>query len=260
MADIFELFKKIASGRTEPSGKPTHIVVGLGNPGEKYARTRHNAGFLAMNFIAEKYALPKFRLRFKATVAEGSVGEHRVLFMKPETFMNNSGEAVREAADFYKIAPENIVVISDDVNLAPGFVRIRAGGSDGGQRGLRSIIEHLGTDAIPRMRVGVGQKPAADYELADWVLGEIPKADREAMFDAFGRIADALPLVLDKKIDEAASRFNGRPRTAGENKDGDVGEPKSSEPKSSEPKSSESKSSEHNGNAPSGDAANGDGK
>ena len=210
MADIFELFKKIASGRSEAAGAPTAIVVGLGNPGEKYTRTRHNAGFLAMDFIAEKYALPKFRLRFKATVAEGEIAARRVLFMKPETFMNNSGEAVREAADFYKIAPERIVVISDDVNLAPGTVRIRAGGSDGGQRGLRSIIEHMGTDDIPRIRVGVGEKPSPEYDLASWVLGEIPKGDREAMFDAFSRVADALPLVLDGKYDEAASRFNGK--------------------------------------------------
>lgn len=214
MADIFELFKKIASGRKEPAGAPTHIVVGLGNPGDKYARTRHNAGFLAIDFIAQKYDLPKFCSRFKAVVAEGTVDGKRVLFMKPQTYMNNSGEAVREAADFYKIAPEHIVVISDDVNLAPGVVRIRESGSDGGQKGLASIIVHMGTDAIPRMRVGVGAKPRPDYELADWVLGEIPAADREAMFDAFSRVADALPLVLDGKFAEAASRYNGKPKSA----------------------------------------------
>ena len=216
MADIFELFKKIASGRSEPTGSPTHIVVGLGNPGEKYARTRHNAGFLAMDFIAEKYSLGKFRSRFKATVAEGAIDGRRVLFMKPQTYMNNSGEAVREAADFYKIAPERIVVISDDVNLAPGVVRIRESGSDGGQKGLASIIQHMNTDKIPRMRIGVGAKPHPDYELADWVLGEIPVGDREAMFDAFGRVAEALPLVLDGKFAEAASRYNGKPKSANE--------------------------------------------
>lgn len=214
MADIFELFKKIASGRNEAHGKPTAIVAGLGNPGEKYARTRHNAGFLAMDYIAEKYDLGKFRVRFKATVAEGTVGTRRVLFMKPQTFMNHSGEAVREAADFYKIAPENIIVISDDINLAPGVIRIRESGSDGGQRGLRSIIEHMGTETIGRIRIGVGAKPRPDYDLADWVLGEIPKADQEAMFDAFARAADALPLVLEGKYDEAAARYNGKPRAA----------------------------------------------
>ena len=214
MADIFELFKRIASGRSEPTGSPTHIVVGLGNPGDKYARTRHNAGFLAMDYIAEKYSLGKFRTRFKATVAEGVVDGRRVLFMKPQTYMNNSGEAVREAADFYKIAPERVVVISDDVNLAPGVVRIRESGSDGGQKGLASIILHMNSDKIPRMRVGVGAKPRPDYELADWVLGEIPAGDREAMFDAFARVAEALPLVLDGKFAEAASRYNGKPKSA----------------------------------------------
>ena len=211
MADIFELFKKISSGGKAPS-KLTHIVAGLGNPGEKYSCTRHNAGFLAMDVIAREYSLPSFRSRFKSMCVEGSVGTHRVLFMKPETFMNNSGEAVREAADFYKIAPENIVVISDDINLAPGAIRIREGGSAGGQTGLLSIIEHMGSDAIPRIRIGVGAKPSPEYDLADWVLGEIPKSDREAMLDAFGRAAKALPMILDGKCADAMARYNGKAR------------------------------------------------
>lgn len=213
MADIFELFKKISSGKATPS-KLTHIVVGLGNPGEKYIRTRHNAGFLAMDVIAKEYSLAEFRSRFKAMCAEGSVGTHRVLFMKPETFMNNSGQAVREAADFYKIAPENIVVISDDINLAPGAIRIREGGSAGGQKGLGSIIEHMGSDAFVRIRIGVGAKPSPDYDLADWVLGEIPKSDSEAMLDAFSRAALALPMILDGKCADAMARYNGKARTS----------------------------------------------
>lgn len=218
MADIFELFKKISHSSPQPS-KLTHIVVGLGNPGEKYSRTRHNAGFLAMDFIAQKYSLPKFGPRFKATVADGNIGDHRVLFMKPETFMNLSGEAVREAADFYKIPPENIVVISDDVNLAPGTLRIRESGSAGGQKGLLSIIEHMGSDMIPRIRIGVGAKPSPDYDLGNWVLGEIPKSDQEAMFDAFGRTADALPLILSGKCADAMARYNGKPRVSSDKKD-----------------------------------------
>ncbi len=211
MADIFELFKKISSGGSAPS-KLTHIVAGLGNPGEKYSRTRHNAGFLAMDIIAREYSLPAFRPRFKAMCAEGNVGTHRVLFMKPETFMNNSGEALREAADFYKITPENIVVISDDINLAPGAIRIREGGSSGGQKGLNSIIEHMGSDAFPRIRIGVGAKPSPEYDLADWVLGEIPKSDREAMLNAFERAAQALLLILDGKCADAMARYNGKAR------------------------------------------------
>lgn len=211
MADIFELFKKISSGNSSPA-KLTHIIVGLGNPGEKYSRTRHNAGFLAMDFIAQKYGLPKFSQRFKAAVADGSIGPHRALFMKPETFMNNSGEAVREAADFYKIPPQNIVVISDDVNLAPGTVRIRESGSAGGQKGLLSVIEQIGSDLFPRIRIGVGAKPRPDYDLADWVLGEIPGSDWPAMTDAFGRAAEALPLILEGRCADAMAKYNGKAR------------------------------------------------
>ena len=211
MADIFELFKMIAKQSDDPLRTPvTHLVVGLGNPGKKYARTRHNAGYMAMDFIAEKYSLPEFRSKFHSSCAESTLAGHRVLFMKPETFMNASGEAVREAAAFYKIPPENIRVISDDINLEPGALRIRQSGSDGGQKGLRSIIEHMGTDKFPRLRVGVGAKPSPDYDLADWVLGEIPKAHQEALFDAFSRVADALPLVLDGRITDAINKYNGK--------------------------------------------------
>lgn len=213
MADIFELFKKISSGKDSPS-KLTHIVAGLGNPGEKYSRTRHNAGFLAMDVIAKEYSLPTLRQRFKAMCAEGNIGTHRVLFMKPQTFMNNSGEAVREAANFYKIAPENIIVISDDINLAPGALRIREGGSAGGQKGLNSIIEHMGSDAFVRIRIGVGAKPNPEYDLADWVLGEIPRSEDEAMLDAFERASSSLPMILDGKCADAMARYNGKARIA----------------------------------------------
>ena len=213
MADIFELFKLIAKPEDNAPHTPvTHLVVGLGNPGKKYARTRHNAGYMGMDFIAEKYSLPEFRSRFRSSCAEATVAGHRVLFMKPETYMNASGEAVREAASFYKIPAENIIVISDDINLEPGALRIRQSGSDGGQKGLRSIIEQMGTDKFPRLRVGVGAKPSPDYDLCDWVLGEIPKADQEAVFDAFSRVADAIPLILDGRINDAIGKYNGKCR------------------------------------------------
>lgn len=210
MADIFELFKKISSGSPTRDSGVTHLVVGLGNPGTKYSRTRHNAGFLAMDYLAQRLSLGTFRVKFKSTCVQGNVGTHSVLFMKPETFMNHSGEAVREAADFYKIPPENIVIMSDDINLDPGVIRIREKGSAGGQRGLLSVIEHLGTDAFPRIRIGVGKKPSPDYELSDWVLGEIPVSDREAIFETFSRIEGALPLILDGCITDAMARFNGK--------------------------------------------------
>lgn len=210
MADIFELFKKISSGDNSTRTPVTHLVVGLGNPGVKYSRTRHNAGFLAVDYLAQKLSLGTFRLKFKSTCAEGTVDGHRVLFMKPETFMNNSGEAVLEASGFYKIPPENILVISDDINLAPGTIRIRESGSAGGQKGLESIITCLGSDKFPRIRIGVGQKPSPDYELADWVLGQIPEEDFEAIFETFTRVEGALPFILDKKTADAMARFNGK--------------------------------------------------
>lgn len=223
MADIFELFKKISSGGEGAHTPVTHIVAGLGNPGEKYSRTRHNAGYLAIDYLAQSLNLGKFRARFKSGCAEWSTGGHRVLFMKPETYMNNSGEALAEAASFYKIPPENIIVISDDVNLAPGTLRIRESGSAGGQNGLKSVIEHLGTENFPRIRIGVGQKPHPEYSLTDWVLGEIPKEDYEAIFESFSRIEGALPLILDGHTADAMARYNGKPKSAGDGEDGKRG-------------------------------------
>ena len=149
MADIFDLFKKIEKSAPVSSEPITHLVVGLGNPGKEYLFTRHNAGFLTVDYLSEKLGVKIDRAKFKALVGEAKIGGKRVLIMKPQTYMNLSGEAVREAADFYKIAPENIIVICDDINLAPGKMRIRKKGSDGGQKGLRSIIEQLGTDHKP---------------------------------------------------------------------------------------------------------------
>ncbi len=208
MADIFDLFKKIERGNTV-SGEPiTHLVVGLGNPGDKYLRTRHNAGFLTLDYIAEKTGTRIDRSKFKSLTGEARIGGKRVLLMKPQTYMNASGEAVREAADFYKIAPENIIVMCDDINLAPGKLRIRKKGSDGGQKGLRSIIEQLGTDTFPRVRMGVGAKPHPDYDLADWVLGEIPKADQPVFFEAMGNAYEGIEMILQGEIDKAMSKLN----------------------------------------------------
>ena len=210
MADIFDLFKKITSGGEKSTVGISYIVAGLGNPGEKYSRTRHNAGFLAIDYIAQKRELGKFRLRFKAMCAEGKIGAKGVLFMKPETYMNNSGEAIAEAASFYKIQPENIAVIVDDIYLAPGTLRIRENGSAGGHRGLESIISHISSENFPRFRIGVGEKPSKDYDLAAWVLGVFPKEDQEALMKCFEKVNDALPLVLDTRISDAMSKYNGK--------------------------------------------------
>ncbi|MBQ4097091.1 MAG: aminoacyl-tRNA hydrolase [Clostridia bacterium] len=209
MADIFDLFKKIEAERKSASSNIEYIIVGLGNPGEKYARTRHNAGFLAIDYLSQKYSADVKQLKFKSLIGDVKIGEHRALLMKPQTFMNNSGEAVGEAAKFYKIAPENVIVIVDDIYQAPGRMRIRKNGSAGGHNGLKSIIEHLGADTFPRIKIGVGEKPSPEYELADWVLARIPKADEEPMFKIFEATADCIPMLLDGKTDDALGKFNG---------------------------------------------------
>ena len=182
--------------------------MGLGNPGNEYLTTRHNAGFMTLEYIAQKYGAKVDRARFKALTGECTIGSHRVLLMKPQTYMNASGEAVVEASQFYKIDMDKIIVICDDINLAPGKIRLRKKGSEGGQRGLRSIITLTGTDEFPRIRMGVGAKPHPDYDLGDWVLGQIPKEDQEIFFTAMGRVADALPIILDGNFDKAMSVLN----------------------------------------------------
>ena len=144
------------------SGGAAWLIVGLGNPGEKYENTRHNVGFQVIDELAERQGKPVQRLKFKALTGLLTIGGEKALVMKPVTYMNLSGEAVRPAADFYKLPPERILVISDDVALAAGRLRIRAKGSAGGHNGLKSIIQHLGTDQFPRIRVGVGEKPHPD--------------------------------------------------------------------------------------------------
>ncbi len=208
MADIFDLFRKIEKSSAPTSEPITHLIVGLGNPGKEYMFTRHNAGFMTLDFMAEKLGVKIDRAKFKALVGDGVICGHRVLLMKPQTYMNLSGEAVTEAAAFYKIPMENIIVICDDINLAPGKVRLRRKGSDGGQKGLRSIITLSGSDEFPRIRMGVGAKPHPDYDLADWVLGQIPKADQEVFFAAMGKVVDALPTILDGNIDRAMNMLN----------------------------------------------------
>lgn len=208
MADIFDLFKKIEKSSTAKNEPVSYMVVGLGNPGDKYVHTRHNAGFMALDVICEKNSFKVDKLKFKALTGDAVISGKRVLFLKPQTYMNCSGEAVKEAAQFYKIAPENIIVIFDDISLDPGKIRIRKKGSAGGHNGIKSIIEHLGTDTFPRIKLGVGAKPHPDYDLADWVLGEIPKADRETFFEALTNAAGALELMLKGDVDGAMAKYN----------------------------------------------------
>ena len=207
MSNIFDLFKKIESEKT--STEPvSFIVVGLGNIGKQYELTRHNAGFLAIDYIAEKYGAKIDRVKFHATVSEANIGGARVLLMKPSTLMNNSGVAVSEAASLYKIDPERIIVLHDEISFDPGVLRIRRKGSAGGHNGLKSIIAHIGSDDFPRVKIGIGKKPSPDYDLANWVLGKFSEGDLKQLSSRFGDISDAVELMIKGKIDEAMNKYS----------------------------------------------------
>lgn len=205
MSNIFDLFKKI---ETAPQGPVSFIIVGLGNIGKQYEMTRHNAGFLAIDRIAEKYGTRIDRVKFHATVGECNIGGKRVLLMKPTTLMNLSGVAVGEAASFYKIPPENVLVLHDEISFDPGMLRIRRKGSAGGHNGLKSLISSLASDEFPRIKIGVGKKPNPQYDLADWVLGKMPEADMKAMSARFDDIADAAEMIVSGRIDDAMAKYS----------------------------------------------------
>ncbi len=208
MADIFDLFKQIAKKEPEASAPLTHIIVGLGNPGPKYKNTRHNAGFLALDLLAQKYNISVNRSKFSSLVGEGMIGSHRVLLCKPQTMMNASGAAVGEAASFYKISPEHVIVISDDITQAPGKLRIRRRGSAGGHNGLKDIIACLASDNFPRIRLGVGEKPHPDYDLAAWVLSDFPASDMEKLMQAAACVDTGICKILDGDFDGAMQICN----------------------------------------------------
>ena len=196
-------------GNKKKSSSLDWIVVFLGNPGDKYDNTRHNVGFMTADALGEKLNKPIQRLKFKALTNIVEYGGCRVLLMKPTTYMNLSGEAVREACMFYKLPPERVLVVSDDVSLPVGKIRLRRNGTAGGHNGLRSIIGQLHSDQFPRLKIGVGQKPHPDYDMADWVLGHFSKEDRKAIDAAIDRALDAMECVFSQGIDKAMSRFNG---------------------------------------------------
>ena len=207
MTSIFDLFKKIEKTDTGV-GNITYIVAGLGNPGAEYEKTRHNAGFMAIDKIAEDAGVKISRLKFRALTAEATIAGARVLLMKPQTFMNSSGEAIGEAAAFYKIPPENVIVLHDEISFGVGAMRIRRKGSAGGHNGLKSIIEHLSSDNFPRIKIGVGQKPRPDYDLVSWVLGKFPEAEIAALKEEFPRIKDSVSLIIEGKIEEAMCKYS----------------------------------------------------
>ena len=195
-------------GKNRAAG-PEWLVVGLGNPGEKYENTRHNVGFLTVDELAERARVPVQKLKYRALTNTVELGGARALLMKPVTYMNLSGEAVGQAARFYKIPPERVLVISDDVSLPLGKLRIRKSGSAGGHNGLKNIIQHLGTDQFPRVKIGVGEKPHPDYDMADWVLSRFTGEDLKTITQAVKRAADAVECVVKDGPDKAMNRFNG---------------------------------------------------
>ena len=175
------------------SKKPKWLVVGLGNPGTKYKGNRHNAGFLAVDFLLDGCMT---KLKFNALTAIAEIAGQNVMFMKPQTFMNNSGEAVAEAARFYKIEPENIIVVYDDISFPPGRLRVRGDGSAGGHNGIKSIIQCLGTDKFPRIKLGVGQKPER-WQLADWVLSDLSDTEIKDLSGLFPKVKDIITDIIN---------------------------------------------------------------
>lgn len=196
------------AGKIVVGGKDMYIIAGLGNPGKQYAQTRHNVGFDTIDILADKYNISVDTKKHKALCGKGMIEGQKVVLAKPQTFMNLSGESVRELVDFYKIDPEEeLIVIYDDISLEPGKIRIRKKGSAGGHNGIKNIIAQLGTQNFQRIKVGVGEKPKG-WDLADYVLGHFSKEDRGLVDDALKRAAGAVELMVQGEVDQAMNQFN----------------------------------------------------
>ena len=201
---MFNKFKSKATGGSTYD----YLIVGLGNPGAKYETTRHNAGFLCIENMENELGFKAKKLKFHALIGDTKIANKKVLVMKPQTMMNNSGTAVSECASFYKIPPQNIIVIFDDISLEPGKLRIRRKGSHGGHNGMRSIIELTGKDDFPRIKMGVGKKPHPEYDLAKWVLGKFSREDAEKFKSAAENACECIKLMVQGKTDEAMNKVN----------------------------------------------------
>ncbi len=205
---IFDVFDRISQNSQTTRGKIEYIIVGLGNPGLEYENTRHNAGFATLNALAEEMGETINRLKFKGKTAEATINGVRCLLLEPTTYMNNSGESVVQALEFYKLDTDRLIVIYDDISLDPGKLRIRRKGSHGGHNGIRSIIELTGKDDFQRIKMGVGKKPHPDYDLAKWVLGKFGKEDGEKFKSAVENACQCIKLMVQGKTDEAMNKFN----------------------------------------------------
>lgn len=203
---IFDKFREISANRA--TGKVEYIIVGLGNPGMQYEETRHNAGFLTIDKMSKKKNFDVNRFKFKSMIGDASIGGKRCLVIKPQTYMNNSGEAVVEAMNFYKIPMEKVLVIYDDISLEPSQLRIRRKGTHGGHNGIKSICQLTGSDDFPRIKVGVGKKPHPNYNLADWVLSRFTDNEMKLMDEAFEKAISAIELIVAGNIDKAMNLYN----------------------------------------------------
>ena len=191
-----------------PSGQVEWLIVGLGNPEKKYENTRHNAGFRAVDTIAADCGAEIKKLKFKALVGDAEIAGKHCLLMKPETYMNLSGQAVMEAVNFYKLPTDHVIVLFDDISLSPGKLRIRRKGSDGGHNGIKNIIYLSGKDDFPRVKLGVGAKPHPDYDLAAWVLSSFTPDEQKALQESLGHCPEIAKLIIEGNIDQAMNRFN----------------------------------------------------
>jgi len=200
------------------------LIVGLGNPGKKYQGTRHNIGWMVIEELARRHGQSRPRAKYEGEVMDATISGEKTLLLCPHTYMNASGRSVKAAQAFFKIDPADVMVICDDLHLAVGRLRIRPKGSDGGQKGLRDIVHHLATDAVPRLRIGIGQVP--DYlSRPDYVLGRVPKAEQPIMIDAVVKAADAVAHWVSQGIDSCMNRFNASPEQT-KNTNDDAGKEK----------------------------------
>lgn len=202
-------FKKKTVESSSFAGKPEFIIAGLGNPGKEYEYSRHNAGFLCLDILCNKYNFKTDRVKYRALTSTVMIEGHPCLVMRPQTYMNNSGESIKAAADFYKIPPEKVIVIYDDISLPTGTLRIRKKGSAGGHNGIKSIIWQFNSDVFPRLKIGVGDRQNKDDDLKDYVLGRFSKEDMEILKKTMEKAVDALSYILDGDTDGAMSRYNG---------------------------------------------------
>ena len=204
-----DLFKKISSGGAQSAGKPEYIVAGLGNPGKEYERTRHNCGFRAVDVLADKLGCKIDKLKYQGLYCQTTYNGQKVFLLKPQTYMNLSGRSVLQLSAYFNIPPQRIIVLFDDISLPPGRLRIRPDGSAGGHNGIKSIIQELGSQTFPRVKIGVGAKPHPDYDLADWVLSAFTSLEEKALAVALENAANSALAIIDHGVPEAANRFNG---------------------------------------------------